>query len=227
METAESINPTEAAKKVTRTTPEDEQHVAKKRRTSNSQNELDDLIQREAALRETLQGKETQFKEAIALTKEVMTKVGESQDLYKGHEAIKATLTEEAEVRISELQGVMSIVTALRDNVRRMEAEEVSTAKQQAACDEELAAALEDAARHGCAMGAARVMEGPEGGSLWCRVLARALQLQGKAAEEAEATVKVCERKVESSWVALHEDKVTLDYGRLMVSELKIHRKHD
>jgi len=53
------------------------------------------------------------------------------------------------------------------------------------------------------------------------------MQLQQRATEQAEATVKNCEQKVESAWVALHEDKVALDYGRLMVSELKTHRNHE
>jgi len=158
------MNPTEAAKKTPRTAPvEEDQNVTKKRRTSSSQSDVDDLIQREAALREMLQGKETEFKEAIALTKEVMTKVGETQDLYKGHEAIKTKLAEQVEAQTSELLGVRSTVAALRDRLRAMEAEEVSIAKQKATCNEELAAALEDAANHGCALGAASVMERASG----------------------------------------------------------------
>ena len=104
------------------------------------------------------------------------------------------------------------------------------TERQHATSEEELAALLAEAARHGSALEASAVVERPnavkDSASLWVATLTRALALETRACDEAKAEVAASEAKVKMAWTSLMEDKAAVDQSRVLASELKVHHKH-
>jgi len=136
-------------------------------------------------------------------------------------EGTQAKLREESASKLATVHGLTEDLKEHRDTIQRNEAREGLLERQHASGEEELASLLEEAARHGASLEASAVVErtntpvnSPDPTSLWNATVARAVRLETRALDEAQAKLISSEAKVLNAWNALMGEKAAVDQSR-------------
>ena len=131
-------------------------------------------------------------------------------------EGTQAKLREESASKLATVHGLTEDLKEHRDTIQRNEAREGLLERQHASGEEELASLLEEAARHGASLEASAVVERTNTpvNSLWNATVARAVRLETRALDEAQAKLISSEAKVLNAWNALMGEKAAVDQSR-------------